>query len=380
MLNLQVYDPLVKSNGLVSDQLMYYIDSLVFTLSAFGNYWSLGFNAKLTVSETEDWIENGLGRHVELYDEGLNVVFEGFVSEVSANIGSLSYKRGPLISSVANKIKVVYSTVDTSTDLPSVGMRESTDWAEDADSQNEYGIIERVISVGGASPTNAEQIRDLALERYAIPARDEEDNLASPSEPTMSVTCLGYIHWLDAYTVDLATTGEQNASVKLQAVLAADPNGLFSVDYSNIQTNTTQVGAYDRSDRSAIEVVKGIVAAGDAALDSWTFGFKAGRIAHYTPIPTAPQYQRRVSDPSAMVDYYGGTATVPFWLVQPAEWLVYTDVFISRPDPSSMIEDPRYIFIETLDYAMPRSLTIRGSPTTRLDQLLARLGLGGSYA
>ena len=355
-------------------------DNLQKTNQAYGGHWSLTHNFNCSQRTAESWLEDGIGRHVELYGPSTIKVWDGFADQIDINIGGLTKSRGSLIDTVANRIWVTYSTVDTSTPPPTVGIRATTTAANDTTSQGKYGIIERVISIGGASLASAEQIRDTAIIEYAEPDSNEMDNLGSSTSPSVSVTCLGYHHWLKTYTVDLTTTGDQNASAKVEAVLAADPNSFFSSDYNYVIANTIQVGAYDRDSRTADAVIKGITALGGTSNERWTFGFGNDRVAYYKAIPTAPVYQRRLAEPEQRVEQWVSGQRIKPWNVQAGEWIFYSDILASRPPSTTLAEDPRYMFIEQAVYSTPWELSLQGSQVGNLDQIMAQKGLGGSHA
>lgn len=375
-LTLVVRRPLWTDNVLIDDSLQ--PSGLRAIWTAQGGFWSLAFNLRGSQSEVEDWIDDGLGRQIQLYSPDLLLIWDGYASKISGNIGSLSIARGPLVESVTNKAQVAFSTVDYSVSPPAVGVRENTAWVEDADSQAKYGIVERVVSLAGSTLAGAEQVRDTIIDEMREPTSEETDNLGSTGETSVTVECLGWIHWLNAYTYFSQTTGSTTASVKLQAVLAADPNGIFSSDFSDIATNTTPVGAWDDDYRQAWSVIKGIVGMGDATFSRYLFGVYAGRKAKYNALPTAPKYQRALADPGQWLELFGAGGHVNPWDVEPGEWVFYTDFLIGRSQPTTLRLDPRYLLIEQAQFTAPWSLTMQGGKSARLDQLLARMGLAGS--
>lgn len=379
-LTLVAREPLWAGSRLISDDIGVQMDNMQVIKTAFGYFWSLSFTLRGRQSQVEEWLDDGLGRDITLFSPGLAAAWEGFVSKVSGNVGSLSLTRGPLIETVANKIRCVYSTTDTSVTPPAVGSRDVTDWYEDENSQDKYGIIECILSVGGTSAANAAQIAQTALAEMAEPQSDEKDNLESSVSPSVTVDCLGYVHWLKAYTYASATTGLQNASAKLQAILAADPNGIFSTSYAGLDTNTTQVRAYEKKNRTAWNLVKGIAALGDAGFDRWLFGVRGERQGFYYELPSDLKYQRALTDPRQDVETYGSGVRVSPWNVMPGEWVFYTDLLIGRTQSvaATRRQDPRFLMIEQATYNVPWALTMDGSRVGRLDQLLAQLGLGGT--
>jgi hypothetical protein len=261
-----------------------------------------------------------------------------------------------------------------------MGVRRATDVANDTDSQADYGIIEKNISVGGVTAANAEQIRDTALDELKEPETSETDNLDSSRSASVSVECLGYFHWLKAYAYSSTTTGTENASTKIENVLTADPNSIFSTDYNDITANTTAVGAYEQDNRTAMAIIKGIVGLGDSSFNRYLFGFYNDRKARYGAMATDTEYQRSLLEPEQKLARYATGQRVLPWDVQAGEWVFYTDLLIGRSQPSERRLDPRYLFIEQSAFSLPWALTLQGSRSGRLDQLLARLGLGGTPA
>jgi hypothetical protein len=199
--------------------------------------------------------------------------------------------------------------------------------------------------------------------------------------PSATIECLGYYHWLGAYTVDLSTTDLQDADAKVQAVLSSDPNNLFSTDTTYINSNTTQVGAQDQEYRTALSVIAGIVALGDASFNRWVFGFGPNQRPFYNTIATDTMYQRRLSDPEQRLEIFGTSNQVLPWDARAGEWVFYTDLLVGRTrDATNFRADPRYLFTEQTTFTAPWGLTLRGAKVTRLAQLLKRQGLGGSHA
>ena len=382
-LPLLVYDSLFATGNLIDDNLAVKLNSLTVEKQIYGGYWKLDTQQNVTQSKGEEWLEYGLMRHIELYTPTAYKIWEGFVNSITFNVGGLSLTRGPVIGSVFNKIKVAYSTVDTSTTIPTMGIRDETAWANDTISQARYGILEQVVSVGGATPTSAVQLRTTALAERAEPATSESDNLSSSTIPSITITALGYMHFLNTYTLDLTTTGDQNVSDKLEAILGADPNSIFSTDYSSIETNAVQVGAYDRDLRIADGVVKAIVALGTATNTRTMFGFGNDRKAVYKSVPTSLKYQRRLAEARSRLESYTGGHFIEPFDAEVGEMVFYTDLLAGRPMVRTVAEqnnDPRYLRINHSTYTLPINLAIAGEDFSQLAQIMASFGLGGRSA
>ena len=379
MLTLIAKEPLWIGTGLIDDDLAFKVDGIQAVWTAIGGYWSLNFSLRGNQDLVEDWLENGLGRDITLYSPALIPIWEGAVNQVSGNIGAMSLGRGPLLDA-PNRVRTIYSTVDTSVTPPAVGVREPTAWADNTDAQAKNGIIERVISVGGATATSAAQIRDTRLADLKEPKSSETDNLGSSTETHVNIECLGYYHWFKAFVFNSTTTGLQSVDAKLQAVINADPNGIISTDSGNIAANATEVGAWENNDPQAASIIKGLVALGDAANNRYVLGVYRDRKVHYSAAPTTPKFQRTLADPGQWLELFGSGGQLDPWDVEPGEWTFYTDLFTGQSQPTVLRTDPRYLFIEQGTFDAPWSLVMQGGEVNRGDQLLAKLGLGGTTA
>ena len=380
-LPLLVYDSILRTGALIDDNLAVKINSLNVERQIYGGYWQLASTMNTTQSVGQEWLESGLARHVELYSPGASMIWEGFINSISFNIGGVSKTRGPLIGGVANKIKVLYTPTDTSITPPAMGSQDKIDWSSNTISQAKYGIHEQILNVGGGTATSAAHFQATALAERAEPKTSESDNLASSSVPSVSITALGYAHWLQTYTVDLTTEGDQDASDKLAAVLAADPNSLFGT--TAIEANTVQVGAYDRDYRIADSIVKGIVALGSATNDRTMFGLTKNRQVIYKTVPSSPIYQRRIAEAHARLEAYGQGATIQPYDVRVGEMVFYTDLLAGKPPADSVAisqSDPRYLRIGRATYTLPIALTLAGEQYSQLDSIMAQYGLGGRTA
>lgn len=369
------YQPQGSLVGNFSDS----VSAIRFNVAAEGGYKDASITIAGPLVEIEDWVERGLGRHVEIYDPALDVVFECFVNRLDVGVGPLAQTIGPLLD-IGNRVSVIYSPIlDADADPPVIGATQPTTIAEDALSQDRYGIVEKVLSGGTCQDDDAERYRDTYLAEHAWPESGEALTPGSGGEPTVRLECLGYEAFLDAYVYSTTTTGTTTASAKITAVIGADPNGLFSTDYGDIDTNAYLVAAYDDDNTFAKSIIQGIVALGDVSDNRWLFGIYRGRRAHYKQVPDVPDYVHRLSDPAQEVTLTAGGVVRP-WNVRPGRWLFIPDWLIGRTEPTAMRRDPRYIFIESVEYSAPYGLRINGNKIGSLPQMLAKMGLGGASA
>lgn len=351
------------------------VDNYTHTIDANGGYKAASIGMTMRQDDIEDWLEYGLERHIVVYNEGGIIVWEGFVNDITADIGGLNIMRGPVMN-VANKVAIVYSTVDTSVTPPAVGVRAKTAYNSDTASQAKYGIIEKVLSCGGSTDALATVIRDTFLAENAEPETTQTINLGVGGGLSITLNCLGYSEWLNAYTYNSTTTGTTTLSVRLQAVLTADPNGIISTDYSKITANTLSIPAYVNDDNLALDYINGLVASGDAAFNRYTFGVYANQRAEYTVMPTAQEYTWHLADGGGLSTPYG--RNIEPWDVLPAKWIFIPDFMIGRvPTSTNLRDDPRYMFIESLTFTAPYGLTMTGAKISKMPQILGQLGLSG---
>ena len=344
-------------------------------IQAVGGYWSATINMSVSRLQFESWLYSGLNRHIEVTDHALDVIFEGFVNHIRASAGSVTINHGPMLD-VTNRDRVVYSTVDTSTDPPSVGMRVPTAWAQNANSQERYGTLEEVLSTSGQMAANAEQMRDTHLADYAEPKHMQTLTFPARSQSTLSIQCFGYIRKMEQYVYNqTAAGGDTNLSTKLAAVLAAHPDNLFGT--GSITANTVQVKRWEKDDNVAWGLVKSLTEIGDASDNRYTFGIYKDRQPIYAQVPTEVEYNHSVFDPEqGIMSRYGGMLKP--WNILPGRWLEFADLLTDQRAASSLRENPRMMFIESVTYSMPWNLTLTGGRVDTISQQMARLGLSGA--
>jgi hypothetical protein len=347
------------------------------TTQAFGGYDTAAFTVTDYPAVLEDWFENGIGRHIVAYDEDTQPFWEGFVDQVTLSIGGLQVTRGPLMN-VGNFVELDFASFDFGYTPPIPGIKKSTGSAENQDSQERYGIIYKLLSATGINDANALQLRDTYLSENQEPTITS--NFAFSSDDfQLSIECKGYLYWLN-YPYNNVTVGFTNLSNKLKDVLGDDPNGIISSDYSDIETNVVQLPWWDIDDSIAKDVVKALVAMGDASNRRYVFGIYDDRKAFYAPAPTTINYTMALRDISRKVYDAAGNA-VPPWRIRPGRWVKFTDFipgFIARRDDLRL--DPRNLFIESIEYTAPNLFNLTGGKTTKLEQKMARLGLSGIFA
>jgi hypothetical protein len=383
-LSLLVYKPSIVSSV---------IDPKGSFLGEFGediNSWqhetntSEGYKtATFTISDRlqnlNSWIAEGLGRHIECYSPSSTLIWEGFVNKISANIGPLAITRGPLFD-IGNRVSVIYSPIlDATTDPPIVGSETTTIITEDTNSQNKYGIIEKVLSGGTRFQDDAEQVRDTYLAETSEPETGKDFSSGGQGFPSITVECEGYYKWLDAYAYNqTASIVSTTVSAKMAAVFGADPNSILSTNYGRVTTNGVLVPSYENDSRMALTIIKDMVAIGDINDSRYIFGVFESREVVYEPIPTEISYEQGLYSRSQDITVFRDGAIVEPWAVMAGKFIFYKDFLVGRAEQITDLRlDPRTQFIESVTYTLPDTVQLAGNKFSTLPQKLAKLGLGG---
>jgi uncharacterized protein (DUF2267 family) len=360
---------------LFDDQIASKMDGLSFEKHADGGWWSaqIALNARLT--DAERWFEEGLNLNIEIYNPALVRIFRGFVNQVDLSAGALSATRGPVLD-VVNRISMTYTPLlDATISPPIYGSETTTAITEDADSQAEFGIIEKVFGAepGRCLQSQAEQQQDTFLEELKDARTSEDAGFSAQNVTQIVLNVLGYRHRLGTYIHQNTTAATVQLSTKIQQVLASDPNSLFSTDYSNIDTNAFLVNQFEDDNRVGDDVIRDLVEIGGAATNNrYLFGIYDEEKAHYNAIPTEALYQHRIADKFRRIERFGTGELVRPWDVKPGEFLFFPDFLIGRTQPTDLRKDPRYLFIESVSFSTPYEIQINGAQLSTIPQLLAK--------
>lgn len=375
-LPILISDPIWQSprRGYI-DTLSDEVNNFSFTLNAFRGFDQCSFNVNGDRTYMDEWLVNGLGRHVVVKNESLSVIWEGFVNRLSAKIGAKSYVVGPLLD-IGNRVNVMYSLTDNLTTPPSVGIQTSTGVANDTNSQAKYGIIEKIFSQGSATDILADLVRDKFLFENSDPPTTDDDSFGQSGDIGLSIECAGYYYWLDVYGYVNNSSGEQNLSAKIQAILTAQLNSsIFSSDYTRITTNATQVNVFeDKNDRARV-ILEDLVSLGDSSDNAYSFGIYENRQAAYDVFPNTIEYIYRLGDEGQEIEDVNGNRIFP-WNVKVAKWRRVPDFLVGRSQPTNMRKDNRNSFIISMTFNAPYGLSISGAETDELPQLLAKMQRG----
>lgn len=384
-ISIQVWQPSIDTTtplytprgGLVFASLEDIVDTYNHEILADGGWWSASISMSLSIQESEDWFENGLNRHVEVYNPSFELIWAGFVNQVTISAGTLTAVRGPLLD-ITNRVLVVYTPIlDATTAPPLEGSETVTALANDTASQASFGILEDVVSGGklldDGTTDDATQLRDVYITENKDPQTSEDLDFSSGGTATVQLDLLGYVHRFSKWIYEDVTAATVQIDTKLQLVLAADPNGMFSTDYSQIGTNNALTSRYENDNRMAWDVLGEEVALGDVANNRYTLGVYGNERITYAATPTTPAYQHDILDQAMRVETYGDAATVDPWDVLPARWMFLYSFLPGRGQPAALRTDPRFLFIESVRFTAPNAVQVSGQKFSRIPQMLARL-------
>ena len=351
--------------------------ALSFVKKAVGGYWSARIDTTDDRLAMEWWLQNGVGMYVEIADPGANVVWAGFVNGLSLNLAGLAITKGPLLDA-GNRVVISYSPVDTVPEEPTLGTRTNTTVGENDDSQRKYGILYAYLSTGGITDAEADQLRDLFLSENANPKLSRTADLSGTAgDSIVSLDCAGYVQMFSQWPYNqTATTGLINLSAKIEDVLDADPNSIFSAANSNVTANTIQVVAWETKDRDAWAVLRGLVDLGDTALNRYTFKVGANQLVTYAAAPSVIEYHQYLTDPRQEVTTVSGGRIRP-WDVEPGKWVLNPDLLIGSLPATNLRDDPRAMYVDQTTFTAPWGIALQGGDADRIEQVIARLGLDG---
>lgn len=355
-----------------------YITSYSHTISASIGFDSAVFSFPASIYNMEQLVESAVGKRVVVYNEGGSMVWEGFVNSIDYEFGVQRTSRGNLMD-VSNRVSVSYAPLNILVSPPEVGEQTYTLIEEDEDSQDKYGILETIVSGGTLQDADAENIRDLYLKENKHVITTNTVSVGVASEPSIKFNCLGYYHWLEKYVYNCSDTGTTMISDRIEAILDFNPNTKMYSATNNIGYNPWLIVAFDEDNKTASTHIKELLAFGDANDNRYIFGCYENRVFEYKVVPTEYEYYTSSLSGGDSIRNDNNTAIAPYD-VRPGKWLMITDMLIGTSDSQlASKDDPRGLFIETVDYTMPTTLLINGERISTFKQRLAVFAGIGSF-
>lgn len=366
--------PVVSGVGTFAENIEHFSDWSS-TIDAVLGFDTASFTLRGSKLYLEEWFANGLGRQITRYaPDGAFMVWQGFVNQMTlvepGNSSTIS------LEGIANSVQAKFTCVETSVNPPVVSLAPTlTSAATDADSITQYGTHEEIISVGETTAVLAEQKRDQHLTRLSWPLADDQFDTQQTGDLSLQVSCKGWGHSL-AWRIYNQTTnsGTANANTVISDIITAVGDFILS---THLSANATQIPQYLDDDRTALDIMRGIVSVGDASNNRWVMPVLEERALYYKQAASTVEYYRRVSDNRQAVREKSGHILPP-WEVRPDRWIRTTDIFpITAGDPASLNRDKQTRYIEKVTWSEPYGLAMFGNQATFSRNLLAKNSLPG---
>jgi hypothetical protein len=347
---------------------------------ANGGNWTCQIGMTVPIVEVDDWYQSGLNRTLKTYDQAGIVRWAGVVNKVTVNIAGLTQSRGELMN-IGNRASTVFTPIDYSVSPAVTGSTTVTAITEDLISQDTYGILEKVINAGTCPLVDAQRAQATYLRESSYPDNSGDLNISPESGSTATVTldCVGLSYYgLKSFIFTDTTAGAITLSNKVLAILTQElwTNMVLSTDTSYVITNAYAVAQQEMKNRYGFDVMTAIANLGDASDNRWIFGAR-DNVFYYNPIPTNILYEYSTVDERQRIFELPSRVEIFPWEVKAGYWLQNTDFLAGSSPKANVYEEPRNIFIESVQYTAPWTLSITGERQKKNSQLLMKLTNSG---
>lgn len=175
------------------------VDSYTHTITDNYGFESMQVPLTVTLDEAIDWLSNGLMRSVIVFGPDAEIVWEGYLNTISAQIGQKIVTLS--LDATANRVRCVYTTV-----LGTPGTTAST---SNATSQALYGIKDRIVPLDASDATAAGYRAAIVLADIAFPKSREVTQAATGEQGGIALT-LSFVGWYG--TLDWVVTSNSTTS------------------------------------------------------------------------------------------------------------------------------------------------------------------------
>jgi len=282
-------------------------------------------------------LANCLLSGVEIFDGHDARVWWGYVDELVVNAGGVTF--GVSAAELANRVAVAYAYTPVGS---STSTRETTEWAEDAESIAEYGTFERLESLDQAETIEAETRRDTVLAQYYLPI----PTIDTGSEDLgATLTCRGWYRLLEHRLYENAGTAEVETTAQIEDVVGTageQLEGAEILDESGVDTNE-----YRDGDGNAWEQVTSLLETGTSDGLRLLCRVTPGRALQVYAEPMASVADYMLTAEGWLLDRYSRPVRPSPDVV--GRWARLRDVVPASVD-MTMLADPSLVFIESATY------------------------------
>lgn len=348
---------------------------------ANGGNWTCSVNMLVPLDEVDEWYQNGLNRTLKTYDQAGIVRWAGKINKVTVSIAGLTFSRGELMN-IGNRVSTVFTPIDYSVSPAVAGSTTVTAITENTISQDVYGILEKVINAGTCPLVDAQRAQALYLQDMSYPDNSGDLNISpeSGSDATITLDCVGLCYYgLKSFIFTDTTAGAIILSDKVKDIINQElwTNMVLMGVETGIIDNAYAVAQQEMKNRYAFDIMTAIVNLGDASDNRWIFGAR-DYIFYYNPIPTTILYEYSTVDERQRIFLLPSRVEIFPWEIMAGFWLQNTDFLAGSSPKPNVYEEPRNIFIESVQYTAPYTISINGERQKKSNQLIAKLtGSGG---
>jgi len=343
---------------------------------------SLTFNADISLAD--DWLCNGLGRRITVYNRAGLPCFAGIVNLITINTGSITRSRGPLLD-IGNRVSVIYTPVFISDDSVVNGVTTITTIEENFDSQERYGIIEKVLSAGSVVEADAYMLRDQFLKDNSMPVTYTTITTGNAGNTAVVLDIVGLVQFLGAYIYENYGINFVSASEKIRQIFSLEPNDIFDREaigsslLHNIDENPYLLPEVEIQNRYALNIIKEIASLGDASDNRWIYGVDSNRQFYYKQVVEEINYALYVTDNVQSVMHIQTKNIVYPYDLEPGKFILLSDTNTAGVNPEDLLGSPYSFFIESVNYTAPNMVVVNSGRLNKTDQLIAKLTMSGGY-
>jgi hypothetical protein len=313
-------------------------------------YLSASFELSSDTMATNDimWLyHSAIGCTVRELTAGMTT-WEGLIWDMRLMVGGVQYARTLDAEWTHNKVRAVYSS--------DIGARTATAWTENTDASDEYGEMQYIDSMGGATAASAAALVARRITEHAWPRSRMTGSVAigrATGPVTLQVMCLGYYATLNWKYYTANTTAAASTLVGTLLGVAE------FVTAGRVETNTLSVRANsaesERQQRIG-DLLTGIISQGDASGNVWQGGVYADKRFRYEQAPTAAAYYLQ----RGRLLTRGMTEPVPT-TVEPGFLAKNLDAPMGYPShgTDSVWDDPAIGYVEQVEYSTAGGLSVQ---------------------
>lgn len=349
MISLGLYQRVPRGTGLIQA-----LDGVALgwkrTTRAIGGYWTATFTVRPDVL---GWVglaeafDSWLGCRVVESTAGMTT-WEGLVYELRLLSGGREYLRTLAPEWWHNRVQVVYREVG--------GGQATIAWSENADSSDEYGEMNYLLSLPETTSNAATAARDRHLKEFAWPRTRLVGGLAwgagssQAGADALAVTVAGYwatLNW--RYT---AASSSDTASALVTTLVGTSE----LVTAGRIETNSLAARTDCGNPQRTGDLIEDLARQGDASGNVWRCGVYGGRKVDYDQAPTAVSHYLSAG---RLVEISG--AEVLSSTLRPGFLLRDLDapLRLTRAGTASAWDDPAVAYVDEVEYTYPDGLRLK---------------------